>query len=83
MKKIGELEKRLEKLEPKDPLAPYRDLLDEIQKALPKREYVPYPYPVYPQYPLINPGWPGNPWITFADTPGTNDTSSIITYYPY
>ena len=71
MKKIGELEKRLEALEPKDDLAEYRKLLDEIKKVMPEKEYVPYPYP-YPWYPYQ----PTQPWypVWTGTTTGTNYT---------
>jgi hypothetical protein len=61
MKEIEGLKKRLEKLEPKDELAPYRDLLEEIRKALPQTEYIPYPYPWYPT--PWQPYYPRDPWI--------------------
>jgi len=71
LREIEELKKKVEKLEPKDVLAPYRDLLDEIKKVMPQKEYVPYPY--YPYYPRpYYPTYP-EPWIfytsgTAADT---------------
>lgn len=62
MKEIEKLKKQVSELKPKDELAPYRDLLDQIRKAMPQKEYV--PYPVYPS--PYNPWYPGTPWITYT-----------------
>ena len=74
LREIEELKKRVEKLEPHDELAKYKELLDEIQKAMPKKEYVPYwpaPYDPNPYHPY--PWWIG-PIYTCTSGSSTDNT---------
>ena len=71
LKELVELKKRVEKLEPKNEFDKYRDLLDEIKKAMPEKEYVPYPWYPQPWYP----DWPWRPTY-FTYTSGTTNDST-------